>query len=104
MAKKSVIGLILMALIACQRTEVPKTKTESPPPAPAPRLDRDSTPAGSYAPIVDRVAPSVVTIRSARRRRSPRGITFLNDTRFGELFGGVFGAPGGRARVRRGLG
>ncbi len=104
MAKKSVIGLILLALIACQRAEVPKAKTESPPPAPAPRLDRDSTPAGSYAPIVDRVAPSVVTIRSARRLRAPRQFPFFNDPRFGELFGGLFGAPGGREQVRLGLG
>ena len=46
MAKKSVIGLILLALFACQRAEPPKAKTESPPPAPAPaaRLDRDSAP------------------------------------------------------------
>ena len=77
MAKKSVIGLILMALIACQRAEAPKAKTESPPPAPAPRLDRDSAPVGSYAPIVDRVAPSVVTIRSARRTTRAAAISIF---------------------------
>lgn len=104
MAKKSVIGLILMALIACQRAEPPQSKPESPPAAAAPRLDRDSTPAGSYAPIVDRVAPSVVTIRSARRLRAPRQFPFSNDPRLGELFGGLFGAPGGREQVRTGLG
>jgi Do/DeqQ family serine protease len=105
MDKKSLIGLILMALIACQRADAPKAKTESPPPAPAPQLDRGSAPAGSYAPIVDRVAPSVVTIRSARRSRAPRQFPFLNDPRLGELFGGLFGAPGGgREQIRLGLG
>ena len=105
MAKKSVIGLILMALIACQRAESPQGKTESASPAPAPQLDRGSAPAGSYAPIVDRVAPSVVTIRSARRSRAPRQFPFLNDPRLGELFGGLFGAPGGgREQIRLGLG
>ena len=105
MARKSLIGLILLALIACQRAEAPKAKSESPPPAPASRLDRDSTPPGSYAPIVDRVAPSVVTVRSARRTRAPRQFPFLNDPRLGELFGGLFGAPGGgREQIRLGLG
>ncbi|MGZ8444021.1 MAG: trypsin-like peptidase domain-containing protein [Candidatus Binatia bacterium] len=103
MAKKSLIGLILLALIACQRAEPPQSKPESPP-APPPRLDRDSTPAGSYAPIVERVAPSVVTIRSARRLRAPRQFPFSNDPRLGELFGGLFGAPGGREQIRTGLG
>ena len=92
MAQKSVIGLMLITLIACQRAEPPQSKSESQPPPP-PRLDRDSTPVGSYAPIVDRVAPSVVTIRSARRLRPPRQFPFFNDPRLGELFGGLFGAP-----------
>ncbi|MGZ8480255.1 MAG: trypsin-like peptidase domain-containing protein, partial [Candidatus Binatia bacterium] len=104
MAKKSLIGLILLALIACQRAEPPQSKPESPPAAAPPRLDRDSTPAGSYAPIVERVAPSVVTIRSARRLRAPRQFPFSNDPRLGELFGGLFGAPGGREQIRTGLG
>ena len=39
-----------------------------------------------------------------RRLRAPRQFPFFNDPRFGELFGGLFGAPGGRERVRLGLG
>lgn len=104
MAKKFVLGLILVGLIACQRMESPQDKTESPPAA-LPRLDRDSAPVGSYAPIVDRVAPSVVTVRSARRQRAPRQFPFFNDPRLGELFGGLFGAPRGRGeQIRMGLG
>jgi Do/DeqQ family serine protease len=104
MAKKSVLGVILVGLIACQRAESPQDQTASPPAAP-PRLDRNSGPVASYAPIVDRVAPSVVTVRSARRLRAPRQFPFFNDPRFGELFGGLFGAPGGRGeQIRVGLG
>ena len=43
--------------------------------------------AGSYADVVDRVAPAVVTIRSARRMRAPRQFPFLDDPFFRRFFG-----------------
>jgi S1-C subfamily serine protease len=41
----------------------------------------------SYADVVDRVTPAVVTIRSARRIHLPTQFPFLNDPFFRELFG-----------------
>jgi serine protease Do len=42
----------------------------------------------SYAPIVDRVAPAVVTVRSARRIRAPQQFPFFDDPSFRQFFGG----------------
>ena len=41
----------------------------------------------SYADVVDRVTPAVVTIRSAKRIHLPTQFPFLNDPFFRELFG-----------------
>ncbi|MDP9087424.1 MAG: DegQ family serine endoprotease [Pseudomonadota bacterium] len=41
----------------------------------------------SYADIVDRVAPAVVTIRSAKRSRAPQQYPFLDDPFFRQFFG-----------------
>src|ERR1051326_3952574 len=57
------------------------------------------TPSGplvSYADVVDRVAPAVVTIRSSKRVRAPEQFPFMDDPMFRELFGG--GARRGRGR------
>lgn len=42
----------------------------------------------SYADTVDRVAPAVVTVHSARRVHAPQQFPFQNDPFFGWLFGG----------------
>lgn len=105
MSRALILGLLL--LVSCQRSEVAPDKNESAAPAPvaAPALDRSVTPPSSYAPVVDRVAPSVVTIRSARRVRAPRQFPFFNDPRLGELFGRFFGeTPAQGGPVRMGLG
>jgi len=41
----------------------------------------------SYADIVDRVSPAVVTIRSARRMRAPQQFPFMDDPFFRQFFG-----------------
>jgi len=41
----------------------------------------------SYAAIVSRISPAVVTIRSEARARAPQQHPFLNDPRFREFFG-----------------
>jgi Do/DeqQ family serine protease len=56
-------------------------------------------PQQSYADVVDRVAPAVVTIRSARRVHAPQQFPFSNDPFFGQLFGGR--APGNGNNQRR---
>jgi len=59
----------------------------------------------SFADIVDRVAPAVVTIRSERRVRAPQQFPFFNDPMLREFFGlgrGQREAP--RDQIQRGLG
>src|SRR5215813_8257569 len=41
----------------------------------------------SYADVVDRVAPTVVTIRAARRERAPKQFPFSEDPFFRRFFG-----------------
>jgi serine protease Do len=42
---------------------------------------------GSYADLVSRVSPAVVTIRSTERSRSPQQFPFMDDPRFRDFFG-----------------
>src|SRR5580658_6174515 len=49
----------------------------------------------SYADMVDRVAPAVVTIHASRRVRAPQQFPFSDDPFFRQFFGG--GVPRGRA-------
>src|ERR1700730_15149455 len=46
-----------------------------------------STPPQSYADVVDRVSPAVVTIRSAKRVREAQQFPFLDDPFFRRFFG-----------------
>ena len=41
----------------------------------------------SYAPVVSRVAPAVVTVRSERRARAAQQFPFMDDPRFRDFFG-----------------
>ena len=103
--KKFAIGLVLVGLIGCQRGPEPQSKTDIPPAPAAQRFDRSTAPVASYADVVDRVAPAVVTIRSASRSRAPRQFPFFNDPCLGDLFGRMFGEPPAqRGQVRLGLG
>src|ERR1039457_4094258 len=57
----------------------------------------------SYADMVDRVAPAVVTIRSTQRVRAPQQFPFSDDPFFRQFFGGA--APrGGGTQVEQSLG
>jgi Do/DeqQ family serine protease len=59
----------------------------------------------SYADVVDRVAPAVVTIRSSKRVRAPQQFPFFDDPFFRQFFGG--GNPrsrGGNTQVEHALG
>jgi Do/DeqQ family serine protease len=80
--------------------------------ASAPASTPASTPSGdaggltgySYADLVSRVAPAVVTIHSARRIREPQQFPFMSDPFFREFFGDRAPAPRGRGQQVRGLG
>ena len=118
-------GLALAALgVACQGsgrpTDEQRTGAAAAPPAAtdaanagsdrtATPVEAPSTPAGgagpvaySYADVVSRVAPAVVTIHSARRVRAPRQFPFFSDPSLREFFGGR--APSAGGREVRGLG
>jgi serine protease Do len=56
--------------------------------APQSSASRSALPQQSYADVVDRVAPAVVTIHSARRVRAPQMPDFFNDPMFRQFFGG----------------
>ncbi|MBV9211540.1 MAG: trypsin-like peptidase domain-containing protein, partial [Acidobacteria bacterium] len=47
----------------------------------------NAAPSNSYADVVSRVAPAVVTIRSARRVRAPQQMPFADDPMFRQFFG-----------------
>jgi Do/DeqQ family serine protease len=104
----SIIGLVVLivaaALIyrACQIEE----STTAPPRADEGVIKRSVVPIDSYADVVARVAPGVVTIRSERRVRAPQQHPFLDDPFFREFFGDEFGGrtPQPRDRIERGLG
>ena len=51
----------------------------------------------SYADVVDRVAPAVVTIRSSQRVRAPQQFPFSDDPFFRQFFGGTSPRGGGTA-------
>ncbi len=58
----------------------------------------------SYADVVDRVAPAVVTIRSSQRVRAPQQFPFFDDPFFRQFFGGVTPRGGGGTQVEESLG
>ena len=85
-----IFAFILLTLTACRRG------TQEPQQLPAP--GNTSTPATTYsaplgpattsfADIVDRAAPAVVTVTSARRARAPRQHPFFDDPEFRRFFG-----------------
>jgi Do/DeqQ family serine protease len=58
----------------------------------------------SFAEVVDKCTPAVVTIRSERRVRPPRQFPFMDDSFLRRFFGEEFGSRMQRPRVQRGLG
>lgn len=106
------IALIAAGYVACQsRTSPDRDGTFRPASMAAAAQPVRSSAAGpveSYAEIVSRVAPAVVTIRSERRVRAPEAFPFSSSDPFSELFGGRRGRGGGggppRAQIQRGLG
>jgi serine protease Do len=94
--------LALLSLQACRRDEDGGEVSLPPPAAPG----ANGLAVISYADVVNRVAPAVVTIRSARVVRAPRQYPFFNDPFFRDFFGDRFrqGAPAPRQQIQRGLG
>jgi Do/DeqQ family serine protease len=81
-------GLMILAINTAPRS----TSAAS---SPQTSSAHSALPTQSYADVVDRVAPAVVTIHAARRVRAPQMPDFFNDPMFRQFFG-----PGGRVTPR----
>lgn len=84
---KAALAIGMACLLAsCGRNEPQTVSATSAIWSPASAVSTSSAPQ-SYADVVDKVAPAVVTIRAARRVRAAQQYPFLNDGILGELFG-----------------
>ena len=91
------LTLFLLFIISCNRTAAtPSTTTVSPIP--------DGLPQNSYADVVSRVAPAVVTIRADKRVRNPQQFPFADDPFFRDLFGNRGQGQQPREQLERALG
>jgi serine protease Do len=78
--------LVMFSFASCsgQNRLLSVTPTE---PAPAAPVASVAGVQASYADLVSRVSPAVVTIRSTERSRSPQQFPFMDDPQFREFFG-----------------
>jgi len=81
-------GLMLLAINTAPRSTSAASSPQS-------TASRSALPQVSYADVVDRVAPAVVTIHAARRVRAPQMPDFFNDPMFRQFFGGGRMTPRG---------
>lgn len=98
--RRVLILAIPIFLAGCNRE--PSTTEASSLPTTPPAIA--SNPAQTYAPVVKRVAPAVVTVRSSRRMRPAQQFPFQNDPFFRWFFGGTQSPSNGQAQVERALG
>jgi serine protease Do len=63
-----------------------------------------SGPVQSYADVVERVAPAVVTVRATHREAAPQQFPFFNDPFFRQFFGGEMPRHGNREMEEMALG
>jgi S1-C subfamily serine protease len=82
------LTVITISLMAWDRTPERNPSTSTAPSSTTPGSGAQSFSAqNSFADLVIRVAPAVVTVHSARRVRAPRQHPFFNDPRFRDFFG-----------------
>ena len=87
--KLSIPFVLMLALVSCNRSS--ENAYRSQPSSVSAASVMPSGPILSYADVVDRVAPAVVTIRATSRVRAPQQFPFFDDPFFRQFFGG--GAP-----------
>ena len=106
-----VIAIMVAFLSACNRDKSsfrlasatdPGTGTASN--APATTGNPAPVAGASYADVVSRVTPAVITIHSQQRVRQPQQYPFMNDPFFRQFFGDRGAQEAPRERVRQGLG
>ena len=107
-ARLALVLVALLAVMGCSRVNSTATDVASTTSV-LPAASATSLPAGaaqtSYADVVARVAPAVVTVRSERRVRAPQQHPFMDDPFFREFFGDrVPQQQMPQQRVERGLG
>jgi serine protease Do len=91
------LALFSLFIISCNRTGATPSTT---PVTPIP----DGLPQNSYADVVSRVAPAVVTIRADKRVRNPQQFPFADDPFFRDLFGNRGQGQQPREQLERALG
>jgi serine protease Do len=98
------VGLVAVILLAsCNRPFSHSTSSGSEPrQLPSGNVSVNG-PILSYADVVDKVTPAVVTIHASRRVRAPQQFPFFNDPFFRQFFGNG-GVPRGETQVQRALG
>jgi Do/DeqQ family serine protease len=95
---------LTICLAGCNRASQQNQTTSSTQPNPTGSSASQITPTqNTFADLVSRVAPAVVTVHSARRVRPPRQHPFFNDPRFREFFGNPR-MPEGELPRQQGLG
>ncbi|HSC41247.1 MAG TPA: Do family serine endopeptidase [Candidatus Binatia bacterium] len=88
-----VVALIALASSSCQKEQQSNNTAQSSPSSPAPAVNHASDqnkPGGpplSYADVIEKAGPAVVTIRSERRVRAPRQFPFFDNPLFRDFFG-----------------
>ncbi len=98
----SVIFVLLLAGATQGCRRLPGERSANSGPVLEPPPAHPSAAVLSYADVVSKVAPAVVTIRSERRVRAPRPFPFMNDPFFRDLFGDLGRAP--EQQLQMGLG
>ena len=107
--RKRKLGIIVaLALVigACNRERGGDFRLASTDPKPAPASNPAVMPVASYADVVSKVAPAVVTIHSQSRVRQPQQYPFMDDPFFRRFFGnpGQQQPPGERQQSGLGSG
>ena len=102
------LAILVFLLAGCQKKDEPPKQPPSPVPPPKTTAAEPRAPAAaqaSYADVIERTAPGVVTIRAAQRARAPRQHPFFDDPALREFFGGAFGGPrAGKVQLALGSG
>lgn len=98
----AVVGVMLPA---CEQQKQPKVSSPSLQPASSTATaDRPQRAVFSYADVVQKVAPGVVTVRAARRARAPQQYPFFDDPPVGQFFEGSRRGHPGKPQLQLGLG
>ena len=106
----SFVGLVLFLGAACNRQGPTAARfiSSSDPAVANPPLNNPpagtAAPGISYADVVSRVSPAVITIHSQMRARAPEQYPFMDDPMFREFFGERGRAPQAPPQRREGLG